>query len=154
VDRRAVKAELPLRLVFVDPPADVAFALRSASNELFPPAARSGGALSFDVSVEVRGARPDGSPRLLGPFTHRRPPDRRILVVNSGTLAGQRDSCWTRAALVPLAGISWELIEQALAQNRVLEARLPGTSRDGGPVCATVKFSGWQLVPQASQSRT
>jgi hypothetical protein len=31
--------------------------------------------------------------------------------------------------------------------HAVLEARVPGTGKDGGPSCATVKpFEGWKLV--------
>jgi hypothetical protein len=104
--------------------------------------------MSFDVSVSVKGGRPDGSPNLVGPCAQRRPYGR-ILVINVGTLAGQVDSCWTRAVLVPLVGVSWELIERTLATpGGVLEARLAGTARDGSPVCATQRLldGGWQVV--------
>jgi hypothetical protein len=127
----------------VEPPAGVKFALRTAKNELVAPTRQSVGEVSFDVQVTLNGAKPDGTPNLLGPATHRRPYGR-VLVVNSGTLAGQRDSCWTRAALVPLNAFDWKLIEVA-KQGGVLEARMPGTAGDGGPICATVKPITWQI---------
>jgi hypothetical protein len=68
--------------------------------------------------------------------------------VNSGTLAGQVDSRWTRRAKIHLEGISWELIERALASpGTVLEARIAGMARDGGPACATVPLldGGWRI---------
>jgi hypothetical protein len=145
----SVLADLPLRLTLVEPPKDVAFALRRDKHDLVQPARRDDTSMSFDVSVSVKGTKPDGSPNLLGPNTQRRPYGR-ILVINVGTLAGQADSCWTRAVLVPLAGISWELIEQTLATpDAVLEARVPGTGRDGTPSCATVRLQdGWQVRPR------
>ena len=38
------------------------------------------------------------------------------------------------------------MIEQASEAPVIIEARVPGTGRDGGPTCGTVKqFSGWVL---------
>jgi hypothetical protein len=50
---------------------------------------------------------------------------------------------------VPLSGITWPLIEEALAApDAVLEARIAGVARDGGPVCATVPLldGGWHIA--------
>jgi hypothetical protein len=88
----------------------------------------------------------------LGPFAHGRPDDR-FLYVNSGTSAGQAGSCWTRRAKVRLGGIGWELVDGALRDPRiVLEARLEGTGRDGGPACAGVALLDgvWRAVPRAA----
>ena len=53
---------------------------------------------------------------------------------------------WERRIKVPLSGISWSMIEDVSADpDLVLEARLPGTGRDGGPSCATVHPAlGWK----------
>jgi len=139
--------QLPIRLTFMDPLRDVTFRLRHGKTDLIAPVRRTDTALSFELTVRVAGARPDGSPSFLGPFTHRRPKGR-ILVVTSGTLAGQADSCWRRAALVPLSGITWETIEATLATDgAILEALLPGSARDGGPACATLPLlgGGWRV---------
>ena len=47
---------------------------------------------------------------------------------------------------VPLGGISWGMIERVSADpDLVLEAKLPGTGKDGGPSCATVHPPlGWR----------
>jgi Family of unknown function (DUF5990) len=147
-----VEGELPLRLTFVDPPPGVAYCLRRGKHELIPPTQRSEQSISFDLTVRVAGTKPDGSPNLLGPCTQRRPYGR-ILVVNIGTSAGQVDSCWTRAALVPLSGIGWESIKQTLATpGAILEARLPGRAPDGSPACATLKLldGAWHVSPAVS----
>jgi hypothetical protein len=49
---------------------------------------------------------------------------------------------------IPLAGITWNVLDAALTDaGTVLETRVPGTGRDGGPNCATVKpFDSWKLT--------
>ena len=48
---------------------------------------------------------------------------------------------------VPL-GITWQDIDKLMDDAKlVLGTSLPGTGKDGGPNCATVKpFEGWHLV--------
>lgn len=140
-------SELPLRITVVRPPSGVTFCLQRGKGELAPPTQASEEQISFDFTVRIGGNRPDGMPNLLGAFAQG-PPASRFVYVNSGTLAGQADSCWTRRAKVPLTSISWELIEQALSTpDAVLEARIAGTGRDGGPACATVPIldGGWKV---------
>jgi hypothetical protein len=71
--------------------------------------------------------------------------------VNSGTSAGQADSCWSRRAKVPLAGITPALLQSAIrSPHGMLEAKITGTGRDGGPACASVPLlAGWTLVAAA-----
>jgi hypothetical protein len=49
---------------------------------------------------------------------------------------------------IPLKGISWVLIEKAINRKGArLSTRIPGTAKDGGPNCATVKLIGdWKLI--------
>src|SRR5690242_10619647 len=139
--------ELPLRITVVRPPGGVTFCLQRGKDELAPPSQASEEQISFDFAVRIGGNRPDGMPNLLGAFAQG-PPASRFVYVNSGTLAGQEGSCWTRRAKVPLTSISWELIEQVLSTpDAVLEARIAGTGRDGGPACATVPLleGGWRV---------
>ncbi len=138
---------LPLRVVVVDPPPDVIFSLQRGSSEVVAATRSSGASLAFDFDVRAR-PEADGSLRLLGPFTQG-PPSARFVYVNSGTYAGAAGSGWGRRAKVPLSGITSELLERALATpNSLLEARIPGRSRDGGPVCASVRLldPGWSVV--------
>ena len=113
------------------------FRLQRGKGDLVPPAQATNEYLSFDFTLRV-GIGKDGRPNFLGPFAQG-PPAGRFVYVNSGTRAGQADSCWTRRAKVPLTGIGWRLIERALAgTDTILEAQIEGKAKDGGPACATV----------------
>jgi hypothetical protein len=48
---------------------------------------------------------------------------------------------------IPLTGITLNIIKDlSNDSHKVLEAKVPGTGRDNGPNCATVKpFSGWHI---------
>ena len=79
---------------------------------------------------------------LTGPFVQG-PRGQRFVYLDIGTYAGQAESCWSRRLKVPLTGITAKMI----AAGDVLEARVPGTGRDGGPTCASVRdFEGWKPV--------
>ena len=49
---------------------------------------------------------------------------------------------------IPLNEITWEMIDSvAEGLKRFLQATIPGTGKDGGPSCATVKpTDGWKVV--------
>jgi Family of unknown function (DUF5990) len=141
---------LPLRIILVDPPAGVMFAVQRGKAELVAPTLAHEGMLSFDFSVRV-GDREDECPNFLGPFVQG-PRGARFVYVNSGTSAGQPDSCWTRRAKIGLKEISWHLVDRVLAKSStLLEARIAGKGRDGGPACATVPLvgGGWTLISKA-----
>ncbi len=146
--------ELPLRITVVHPPEGVTFQMQRGQGgkaDLVPPVQASGNRLSFDFALRVADDRPNGQPNFLGPFAQG-PPDRRFVYVNSGTLAGQAGSCWTRRAKVHLSGITQQMIEQVLSDpETVLEARIWGLAKDGGPACATVPIldDGWQISRRA-----
>jgi Family of unknown function (DUF5990) len=149
-----MERELPLRITVVHPPGGVAFRLQRGKSELVPPARDSGEHLSFDFTLRVSHDRMKGPPNLRGAFAQG-PPASRFVYVNSGTYAGQVDSCWARRAKVPLTGISWELIEQVLSTpEAVLEACIQGTAKDGGPACATVPLldGGWRISLKSGET--
>jgi hypothetical protein len=82
-----------------------------------------------------------GNLRVLGPFAQG-PPSVRFAYVNSGKRAGDSDSIWDRRAKVPLTGLTRALIKKASRDaDSVIEAKIAGTSRDGGPVCASVALA-------------
>lgn len=139
---------LSLRITLVKPPHGVPLCLQQGKADLVPPSSASREQVSFDFSVNIANDRPAGPPNFRGQAVQG-PPAGRFIYINSGTYAGQADSCWSRRAKVPLAGITWELIEEALAKSdAVLEARIAGTAGDGGPACATVRLldSGWKVL--------
>ena len=102
--------------------------------------------MTFEFEVRV-GTRSGGQPNFLGPFVQG-PPAGRFVYINSGTLAGQTDSPWTRRAKVPLTSITRALIERARMAGTILEVEIDGAGRDGGPACATVPLmsGGWRVV--------
>ena len=100
--------------------------------------------LRFQFPIRVKESK-DGQPNFLGPFAQG-PANTRFIYLDIGTCAGQIDTHWSRRLKIPLAGITWAMIEQATDASVVIETRVPGTGKDGGPTCGTVKqFSGWKL---------
>jgi Family of unknown function (DUF5990) len=144
---------LPLRITLIKPPLGVPFCLQQGKADLVPPSTDSGETVSFDFTVNIANDRADGPPNFRGPFVQG-PPGGRFIYINSGTYAGQADSCWSRRAKIPLSGITWYLIEEALSKSSaVLEARIAGTAGDGGPACATIGLldGGWKVQKTAQK---
>jgi hypothetical protein len=144
------EAEVPLRITLEAPPEGVTFCLQRGRDELVSPARSTGAALSFDFTVRVRPAAGAEPMSFLGPFTQG-PPATRFVYVNSGTMAGEPGTPWTRRAKIPLAGITATMVKEALRDPRArIEARIQGTARDGGPACATCRplGTGWAVISQ------
>ena len=133
--------ELRLRIVVERPPAGVDFGLQQGKGtdyRVIQTQRSSGDDMTFEGTVTAKDGRGDGLPNFLGPLAQG-PTTGRFLYIDVGQMAGQPDSVWERRIKVPLSGISWIMIELVSADPElVLEARLPGTGRDGGPSCATV----------------
>ena len=133
--------ELNLLIILEDPPPGVDFGLQKGSGDPYETVQTqrsSTGDLRFELSVRVREGK-DGLPNFLGPFTQS-PAQQRFVYIDIGTYAGQTNTVWSRRLKIPLRGITWELIKK----GKTLETRVPGTGKDGGPNCATVKpFAGW-----------
>lgn len=138
------EAEVRLRIVLVAPPAGVDFGVQEGKGSDYTTIQTqrsSGGDLAFEFTVTAKDNRDDGLPNFLGPLAQG-PMTGRFIYLDVGKCAGQSDSAWERRIKVPLSGVTWEMIETML----VLEARLPGTDKDGGPSCATVKpVGGWKV---------
>jgi hypothetical protein len=137
-----VKYEVPIRLIVTDPLAGVTMQVQRGRDELLAPTERSG-RLTFDftIKVDISGERPN----FLGEFAQG-PKDSRFIYVNSGTYAGQGSTCWSRRAKISLMSVTRTQIEDLLSNPRhVLETSIPGTGRDGGPTCASVKGVEWKV---------
>jgi len=132
------KHQLRLRITLLAPPVGVDFALQEKGGALHRLTRSTGRDVVFDFVVDVsRDAA--GRSRFLGPMTSGAPAER-FVYFNSGTLAGQVQSCWSRRGKVQLMTMTWPLIETALhSPSARLETRVPGTAGDGGPACASVK---------------
>jgi len=100
--------------------------------------------LTFEVKVGVKYDK-DNNPIFVGPLVQGTLQDR-FIYIDIGTYAGQQNTPWSRRLKIPLTGLSKNLIGKWSDQN-VLVAKVPGTGKDGGPNCATVKpFNGWKVV--------
>jgi hypothetical protein len=140
--------EIPLRIVVVDPPADVVFAVQRGRSELHQVTRSTGQAISFDFQLRARIVGMGKALNWLGPFSQGTPAAR-FVYVSSGTYAGEKGSCWSRRAKVSLASITVQAINQLeQAPGSVLEASIAGTGPDGGPACASVPLlgDGWCVV--------
>ena len=144
-----MERELPIQVTVIEPPLGVTFAIQRGKDELLPPSKVSATSLVFDLSIRVSESKAGGAPNVRGPYAQGKPDDR-FLYLNSGTMAGQPDSCWTRRAKIKTGGIDWKLIEQTLATpGAVLEVHIDGQAKDGGPCCATVALvnGGLESLP-------
>lgn len=139
-----MKHEIPIRITVVKPVAGVTMQVQKGRDELLPPvsAGKDATLFEFTASVDLSG----GQPNFLGKFAQG-PKDARFIYVNSGTYAGQTGTDWARRAKVSLMSITAAQVEEVLAKpGRVLEAKIWGSSRDGGPMCATVPLlGGWTV---------
>lgn len=137
--------ELTLRIIIEQPPAGVDFALQKGSGSAYEPVQRqrsAGNDLTFEFQPSIRAGISNNMAALGGPFVQG-PPRQRFVYIDIGTYAGQTESCWSRRLKISLEGVPAKMIRT----GGVLEARIPGTGRDGGPSCATVKdFKGWKPV--------
>ena len=145
-----MEAEVPIRLVLVDPPAGVDFGVQKGKGvqyETLFVQQRTRGYIAFDFPVTVKDNQKDGLPDFLGPFAHG-PSAGRFVYIDVGTYAGQTGTQWSRRMKVPLQGITWSLIRKVLAKpGHRLVARIPGKGRDGSPSCATVQPLGdWEIL--------
>ena len=148
-DEENMERELTLRIILKKPPVDVDFGLqkgRGSDYETIQKQRSKAKDLYFEFTVGVKASRKDAMPAFQGPLVQG-PPGERFIYIDIGTYAGQTDSCWSRRLKIPLSGITWDMIDRLLANSEsVLETRVPGTGKDGGPTCGTVKpFKGWNL---------
>lgn len=148
-----MESELHLTIILESPPAGIDFGLQQGKGNDYQTIEKQrskGGDLRFECVVTVKDNRDDGLPNFLGPLTQG-PATERFIYIGVGKHAGQKTSVWERRIKVPLVGIAWKQIEQVTADAKLtLEARLPGTGKDGGPSCATLRpVGGWKVTRRA-----
>jgi hypothetical protein len=142
-----MKRQLNFRIVVEDPVGGATYAVQRGRSELLPPSRSTKSKLEFEFQLTLADIDAD-PPRLTGEFAQG-PAKQRFVYVNSGTMAGQTNSGWTRRAKVPLYDIKRSVLAKAVKSKSgdlVLEARFHGVAKDGGPACATVPLlSGWTV---------
>jgi hypothetical protein len=145
----SMEPELTFRIVLEKPPAGVDFALQKGKGSKYETIQKQRSKtndLCFEFAAKVKVGK-NQAPDFLGAFVQG-PPGERFVYIDIGTYAGQQDTFWSRRLKVPLSGITSEMIDKLLNDPQlILETHVPGTGKDGGPNCATVKpFAGWKLV--------
>lgn len=145
-----METEITLQIILIKPTKDVDFGLQKGygnNYETIQKQRSDGQDLFFKFTVKVKGERKkDLLPKFSGHFVQG-PAGNKFIYIDIGTFAGQTNTCWSRRLKIPLTGITWEYIDNLISiPNLILETIVPGTGRDGGPNCATVKpFAGWIL---------
>ena len=140
--------ELTFRIVLEKPPAGIDFGLQKGNGSKYETVQKQRSAnkdLHFEFTVRIKNDK-ESPPNFLGPFVQGTPKDR-FIYIDIGTCAGQTNTVWSRRLKVPLTGIAQDMINKVMTDSSLLlETKVPGTGKDGGPNCATVKpFNGWQL---------
>ena len=143
-----MESEITLQIVLTKPTPDVVFGLQVGSGKMYETVQKQmsrSADLTFTFSVKVKGDKSkDEFPQLSGNVVQGSSGNK-FVYIDIGTYAGQSDTIWSRRLKVPLTGITWMDIE-SLGKNTILQSTVPGTGKDGGPNCATVKpFPGWQV---------
>ncbi len=143
-----MESEITLQIILIKPTPKVVFGLQKGSGKNYETVQKQipvSNDLSFRFSVKVKGDRSkEKYPKFSGGFVQG-PADSKFVYIDIGTYAGQSNTIWSRRLKVPLSGITWEDID-SLSGNSMLQTSVPGTGKDGGPNCATVKpFAGWEL---------
>lgn len=139
---------LKLRIVLASPPSGVDFGLQQGSGSAYTTIQKqrsNSQDLIFELTIRVKYNNPS-VPDFTGSFVQGNR-NNRFIYIDIGTSAGQTDSPWTRRLKIPLQEIGDDMCRQAFANpGLVLETHVPGTGRDAGPNCGTVKpFNGWHL---------
>jgi Family of unknown function (DUF5990) len=148
------ESEITMRIILVSPPSGIDFALQKGGGnnyETIQTQRSDGGDLTFEFPVRVK-LEESKIPNFLGHFAQGTR-DERFVYIDIGTYAGQHTH-WSRRLKVPLKSITSEMLaEIESGENRILETKVPGTGRDGGPNCATVKpFAGWKIIENSPQT--
>ena len=134
-----MERDVRLRIVLESPPAGVDFGVQKGRGSVFETIEKkrsTGTDLAFEFTVRVKEGP---TPRFAGDVVQGNA-GARFVYIDIGTIAGQVGTEWSRRLKVPLEGITWTMVES----GRVLESRVAGTGRDGGPACGSAReFDGW-----------
>jgi hypothetical protein len=145
-----MKHELPLRLVLIDPPANIDYGIQRGRGSSYEPVfvqQRTRVDVAFDFSITVSQGK-GGSPVFSGEYVQGTPA-RRFIYVDVGTYAGQKNTPWSRRMIVLLNAITSKQITDGLKPGHCLSASIQGTGKDGGPSCATVPIiDGWKVIKE------
>ena len=147
---RAAAEQVRFRIVILEPPPGVRWALQLGRDELVPPTHADKQTVVLEGELTLGPPRADGTPTFRGAAAQG-PVSGRFLYANSGPSAGAATAPWTRRAKIQLGSVTAELVEKLRCKPQgVLEARIAGRMRDGTAACATVPLvdGGWQVAAE------
>jgi hypothetical protein len=135
--------DINLRIVLENSLEGTVYALqkgKGSNYEKIQPQVGNGKDLYFNFVVQVR--QTNGSQfSFSGPFVQGTP-ENRFVYINIGSYAGQAVAQWSGRLKVPLPNPT--LFSQNNAGKNHFSCTVPGRTKDGKPVFATVKpFAGW-----------
>ena len=136
--------EIKLRIVVERPPSGIDYGLQKGRGNPYETVQtqRSGKkdlVFEFPVTINAR------TNSMTGPYVQG-PAGAKFVYIDIGTYAGQQNTPWRRRMKVPLTGITSDAIKSATKSSAVLEARVPGTGKNGEPNCATIQpVAGWKV---------
>lgn len=140
-----MKNEINCRIVLQKPPAEIDYGLQVGRGSRYEVVQRQravGDDLTFDFTINTKPGK-DSSIDFSASFVQG-PAGGRFIYINIGASAGQVNTKWNRRLKIPLIGITQLQVDEVMKIPSVLETSVPGTGKDGGPNCATVKpFAGW-----------
>lgn len=141
--------EIKFSILLKTPPAGVDYGLQKGSGSKYETVQTQRSVsedLRFEFAAMVQRTKDAIAPDFRGPFVQG-PVDGRFIYIDIGTYAGQEETVWSRRLKIPLSGISFEMVNKLFdTAGVILETSVPGTGKDGGPNCATVKpFDGWKI---------
>ena len=143
-----MKNEINFRIVLHKPPAHIDYGLQMGHGSKYEVIQRqraAGDDLTFAFTLSTKPGK-DFSIDFSGLFVQG-PIGGRFIYINIGASAGQINTSWNRRLKVPLIGITQSMLDEVLKIPASLETAVPGTGKDGGPNCATVKpFAGWSVI--------
>lgn len=144
-----MEPEVTFHIVLEKPPARIDYGLqkgKGSNYETIQKQRSTGNDLEFEFTAKVKTGK-NGTPDFFGPFIQGQAGEQ-FVYIDIGTYAGQVNTEWSRRLKIPLRGITSGMIDKLRSDSQLtLETKVPGTGKDGGPNCATVKFfGGWKLV--------
>jgi len=139
--------EITLRIVLEKPVNGVEYGVQKGKGNAYETIQKQKAGSSdlvFEITIVAK-ADGKGNYTFSGPFVQG-PSGERFIYIDIGTYAGQIGTPWSRRLKIPLTGISNSVINN-LSGQKILTTKVPGTGKDGGPNCATVKpFDGWKSI--------
>jgi hypothetical protein len=137
---------IQLRIILQKPVDGVVYGLQEGKGneyKIIQSQKANGADLVFELSIIAKLDK-TGAYKLSGPFVQGKPGEH-FIYVGIGTYAGQMNTPWSRRLKIPLFGITNSLLDK-LDDKTFFITTVPGTGKDGGPNCATVKpFAGWKI---------